>query len=211
MSADVLNAGNVAKPEPGDGMPDLAEAILGYLLEIDGYRDTCLRCEGTAVVRAGSPGLEVIRYFARHDDTVSQLRSTIGRLSVRPSRNHHPFPMSLGTVSKSQAHDDSGPLLRESIVWENRAALVHVTAADADAMRLQVSLLFPSVEGDLPKMPLRMLADALLCHEFLIPATVATPLPAKPDATSQAVCDYLKRTMPRNLYASQGISNLGAG
>ena len=57
----------------------------------------------------------------------------------------------------------------------------------------------------MPELPLRTLASVLLCHEFLVPAFVAIPLPTPQEAASLTVSAYLKRTMPPNLYASQCI------
>lgn len=208
--ADALIGSDGARSEHGDALADLAGAFLGYFLEIDGYRNVCLRCEETATVREHPSGVEVLRFYTRRDESISHLLSAAGRLTHVPSRNRRQTGDGSGELSRSGVQNPSPSLLRRDIVWENRPARVDVTAG-LDSTRLRVSLLFPRLEGDLPELPLRTLAHALLCHEFLMPAAVMPPLPVEAGDGCLTVLGYLKRTMPRNLSASQWIFHPGAG
>jgi hypothetical protein len=192
-----MTPGKDAEPEHSEEFADLADAFCAYLLEIDGYCDVCRRCEETAVVHERLAGLEVARFYEFRDPTLSHLRSALGVLGGNDE------------IAQSRKHLFT-PLLRYSLLWEHRLVLVAASLFPADATLLQVTLFLPHVESDLPELPLRTLAHALLCHEFLVPELIASPRPPPRLPRSLSVFDYLQRAMPEKLYASQCIRAIGA-
>jgi hypothetical protein len=189
--------GRDAEQEHSEEFADLADAFCAYLLEIDGYCDVCRRCEETVVVHERSAGIEVTRFYEFRDATLSHLRSALGVLG--------------GNDEIAQSRKKlSGPLLRYSLSWEHRPVLVAASFFPADATLLQVTLFLPHVKSDLPELPLRTLAHALLCHEFLLPGPIALPRPPPHMQRSLSAFDYLQRAMPEKLYASQCIRAIGA-
>jgi hypothetical protein len=192
-----MTPGRDAEPEHSEEFADLADAISAYLLEIDGYCDVCRRCEKAVVVHKRSAGIEVARFFEFRDATLSHLRSALGVLGGNDE------------IALARKHL-SAPLLRYSLSWKHRRLLVAASLFQADMALLQVTLFLPHLVSDLPELPLRTLAHALLCHEFLLPEPIAFPRPPPRLPQALSVFDYLQRAMPEKLYASQCIRAIGA-
>jgi hypothetical protein len=192
------------EPERVDGLTCLAGAVYAYLREIDAYRGVCSRCAGTAVVRERAAWLEVTRWYKPTDEALTHLGSALGRLPEhRPTQARR-------EGYRREAGDDSPITLPRHITWEHRPAVVRSSLTGSDARTLQVTLLLHREAGDLPELPLRTLASALLCHEFLLPEVIASPLPPGRAPRSLSVRAYLLRAMPPNLYAGQCIRDAGA-
>jgi hypothetical protein len=81
--------------------------------------------------------------------------------------------------------------------------LVH--AFTRSAKTLVVGLVLPRLGSALPELPLRAVAQALQCHEYLVPAAVASAIEAARPSGERGcgVRAYLMRAMPQSMLASQ--------
>lgn len=189
-----------------DGLTGLADAILSYLREIQDCWTVCQRHEGTAVLRERHEGLEITRFFECRDQTLTHVESAIRLLAVDPRIDGDDVP-DLGCYGTKQ-QDRGSPSssgMRAAIVWEARTGIVDACRSLSHASLLQVTLLLLPQGIDLPELPLRTVADALRCHEFLVPEVIGVPVPPPVSFRSLTVREYLQRAMPSNLHASQCI------
>lgn len=177
----------------------LTEGIYGYLQEVDGYRAVCRRHEGTAMAHAHDGELEVTRFFESGSNAAAHLQSALRQL---PHWEESPCRRSGGRGR----YQHPLRLVPCGIVWEERRLLVRARHLRSPPL-VQVDLVVPSRESDFPELPLKRLADALRCHEFLIPGVIAHSLPPPSGHGTQllGIREYLSRAMPPNLYASQCI------
>src|SRR5439155_1008168 len=96
------------------------------------------------------------------------------------------------------------PLIRSDRIWEGHQLLVRArTQHPSRVLTLEVCVL--PHNGGLPELPLRVLATALRCHEFLLSDGVAQPLPVPHDLLRSGIREYLTRVTPHNLSARQCI------
>jgi hypothetical protein len=220
MTAPTCPLTAVPASEPdldADALDRAAEAIIAYLEEVHGYRDTCQRHELTAGVYATTNALHVVRIFHASAEVLANLRDAGNRL---PAWRDSPWWDSdkerwrqLRKTSKDSSTTRSGgpPLFSRGVLWEGRPMLAR-TCWPGDGRLLRLDLILPAVELELPELPLRQVALGLRCHEFLLPARVAVALTpcTLPELRSLSPREYLQRAMPQNLYASQCFSLGGA-
>jgi hypothetical protein len=207
---------------PGTGIPDepgaehaihdLVQGLAAYLQEISDYGTVCRRHEGTATVCERGGTLRVIRSFQPGSQAVTHLFETVELLP----RWRWGAPRTNGEAAGAltgRAQDGPGPRLpgRWDLAWEGRRVLVEA-GAHPPAFHIEIEVCLFSREGELPELPLRALATALRCHEFLVPDGVAPALPRHPEPEREDcdISEYLLRAMPPKLIASQCIPPAGA-
>lgn len=182
------------EPEHTDALACVSAGLYAYLLEIDGYRAICSRHQGTAVIVARSEVLRVVRFFESRSGAVAHLTTALMQLSHWPE--HGPA---------AAIHPGRSFPVEGEFVWENRQLGIRTRRLRAGLL-VGVELTAPPWDGDLLELPLRRLANVLRCHEFLIPE-IKHPAAAPPAGEDGflGIREYLKRTMPPNLVASQCI------
>lgn len=188
-----------------DGLSCLTEGVHAYLQEIDDYRAVCRRHEGTAVVRQRRSQLQVARFFKNTSETATHLQSALRQLAAL--QGDHGRRDGGKDARRWRRHSTQEKAWRCQIVWAGRLLSLDAYRSGETAI-LQVNLHVPCVpRGDLPELPLRLLAEALRCHEFLLPDVVTAPLPVPPRQAAAFVGlrEYLLRVTPPNLLASQCI------
>lgn len=195
----------------------IADALLSYLSELESYRKVCRRHWRTVTVSESKGGLRVCRRLLSAEHGKASLLSQIEGLpgweatpfwaSERIHWEHHLLKRQ--TELRNQA--GLQPIIVRGIGWNGRAMLSSAFVSVADAALL-VELLLPSLPTDLPELPLRKIALALWCHEYALPASIATPAPSHPQPGDESLSieEYLQRTMPQNLVASQCFLHGGA-
>lgn len=195
--------------EPGhsDGLSSVVEGIYAYLLEIDAYRAVCRRHEGTATVDEQEGSLRVTRRFQNRGETTAHLTAAVRLLALR-QRCRGRRGNGRGRRGCSVARDnnlDICSLVRRNIIWEGRPLRIGVREQGSRTV-LHVDLCVYPPASDQSELPLRAVATALRCHEFLVPDTVALPLPGPGEGQERgSIREYLARAMPANLYASKWI------
>ena len=205
------------KPEnEADALDLLTEAIVSYCEEIDECRRICLQHERTTVVYATPCALHLVQLFPWKEKTLAHLRLSVERL---PQWDTSPFWKSeksswttlLRNIGKRAIPGARHPLLARGIAWEGRPVLVCASSVQGESL-LRLELLLPPILADVPELPLRVVASGLFCLESLLPERVAAAVPAAavPQGRSLPLLEYLRRTMPQNLYASQCFSLGGA-
>ncbi|MDD5055781.1 MAG: hypothetical protein PHZ00_05960 [Candidatus Peribacteraceae bacterium] len=194
-----------------NGSASLTEAILSYLQEVQEQRALVARHEGSAAIHtASSKQLEVYRMFERNAETAQALRSAAEKL---PSWENALYWKQEGgkweTIAREiearmVKHSKLHPILSRGIVWNNRPMFVHAYKYEPDP-RMKIELVLPSVPSPMPELPLRIIAEALQCHDYLVPEYTAKPLPPYEghDANFLTLSEYLSQTMPTELYATQ--------
>jgi len=192
-SIDPANPGDI------DAVALLTGGIYAYLLEVDGYRSICRRHEETATVEQDDGVVCVVRCFEPAAEAVEHLRTAV-QLLPPPRRDTQP--------NHHHGEGDSQPPreVRQDVIWEGR--LLHVRAGvQCSSAVLRVEVRVSPWESDFPELPLRTVATALRCHEFLLPDGVARAQPIREADQPKAhgVHAYLKCAMAPNLYASQCI------
>ena len=191
-----------AEPRQPDGLTGLAEGLYAYLQEVTADRDLCRRHEATIAVQQLDGELRLARCFENSSRTVSHLAGAIRLLP----RWRTPRGRKGGEGERPPGTHDVPCLLRSDIDWECRRHLVQAQIHPlSEALSVKVSV-FPW-ECELQQLPLRTIATALRCHEFLVPEGTALPLPVPggDGRATEGIRAYLARTMPPNAYASQCI------
>lgn len=196
------DAGAPEGHEADDAMACLVQGLVTYFQEVEGYRAVCRRHEGTAVVREARDGLWVVRCFADGGRACAHLASALRLLSTPDdAAGDHARDESRRWAIAGRS---SRSALQAHVSWEGRQALVRARTRQA-VLKVEVQILPPA--GDLPDLPLRALATALCCHEFLVPDGVAPALPCPPHsgARGDSIREYLTHAMPPKLAARQCI------
>ena len=190
-----------------DGTEALAEGLYIFLKEVQGYRATCLKHEGTAAIHDAGKELQVYRMFKRDDAVARQLFRASEAL---PSWGESLYWSSDGDrweklqrdiMARMKKHKKQHPIITRGVSWEGLPVLIHAYKYEPDPF-MKVELVMPAVTSVLPPLPLKTIADALRCHEFLIPdyMTVALP-PYQGHATDfLTIREYLSSAMSPNLY-----------
>jgi len=197
-----------------DGIAMLADALLRYFAELKSYRRVCRRHEGTVTVEKVGKGVRIVRTFSFQENAAACLRAGMEGLpgweqTLFWGCEHKGWERLL-RMRKAELQKRSGmhSVVVRGIAWEGRAILA-CGFASAEGI-LHVDLLLPPLPIELPRLPLRLIACALRCHEHLLPASVALPLQAYPRGQSLTIAEFLRRTTPQNLLASQCFPLPGA-
>jgi hypothetical protein len=184
-------------------------AVSSYLEEVSGYVEICGRHEKTTAIHARGRSLQIYRQFPRDEATAASIRSMAASL---PAWADSPFYRSGGAVwvkterevsARMTRHGRLLPIVTRGVVWDGMPLLVHAYKFEPDPF-LKVELLPQAILRDLPDLPLRIVAKALSCHEYLVPAHVASPLPPYRghEARFDTIAEYLREAMPEGLYAT---------
>lgn len=193
------------------GIYSLTGAILSYLQELHEQHALVERHEGLAAIHTTkSKQLEVYRMFDRNAETAEALRRAAESL---PSWKETPYwkkesnkweKLVRDIDARMARHSELHPIVTRGITWNNRPILIHAYKFEPDP-RMKLELILPTIPSLLPQLSLRTLADALHCHDYLVPSYIAKPLPPYEghDTNFQTLSEYLSQTMPKELYASQ--------
>jgi hypothetical protein len=193
-----------------DGLLRIAEAIHLYLGEVQADAELCQRHEATIAVADTGHALATHEAYACSGAVEARVQQAAAAL---PSWQESPWWRGEGArweqmkrALRAKARDGPGgrhPVIFRAAAWEGRPVLIQATALNARAA-LVLGLHFPHVPAALPELSLRTAARALRCHEQLAPGAVARPLvPFLNGPKYLTIREYLRRTMPQNLYASQ--------
>jgi hypothetical protein len=193
-----------------DGVQLLAEALGGYLQEVERYRAICQQHQHTAAIHMKGKELQIYRLFDRSADATEQLRTASELL---PPWEESVFWKYEGDAWKKlhrdvearmKKHQKLMPILTKGIEFNNLPMLIHAYKFEPDPM-MKVELIVPHSEAMDAELPLRILALALECHDYLLPAYVTHPLPpyTRHETKFATVWEYLSATMPPELFASQ--------
>jgi hypothetical protein len=195
-----------------DGLLALAEGLSGYLAEISTLRAICLRHESSATVRAAMGVLHVQRLFDPKSGVADRLAAHVNALPgweqslFWPSEQARWERLRARTAARWKADPRAGRVALRGVTWHGRPLLVSGCSQGAGAP-IQVVTSLPGLPLDLPELPLRQVAEALHCHEFLLPTSVAVPLPVGKHVGDWGhLRQYLERAAPQNRYASQCFS-----
>jgi len=170
-------------PGSCDGLGFLADALACYFAEVETWRAACERHQPTVAVRAADR-VRLTRRFPRERSLPKSLAERLNRLGK-------------ASPPRPSVKDDICPpgLTGEWVEWEGRPLLV-IVGADAGGGSVEVEVAFlPQHCGDLPENPMRAVASALACHEYLVPGNVASPLRVADwaDGSHLTIAQHLQR------------------
>jgi hypothetical protein len=203
-----------AREARSDALDVLTEAMVSYLDEVNDARAVCMRHERTASAYADRGIMHLIRTFPWAEEAADRVRDAAERL---PRWGRSPLrDAGLGGRGCKKADGrpaGSGrPIFSRGVAFEGRPVLVCISRMDGGQV-LGLELLLPRILLGLPELSLRQAASGLLCHEYLLAEAVAAALPAATLAEARflPLLEYLRRTTPRSLYASQCFLSPGTG
>ncbi len=198
-----------------DGVEMFAEALYEYLLEIESSRQICiLHGNNTAIHTTDSQALEVYRLYPRNEEVADCLRTGANLL---PSWEQSHFwssnasrlnKMKSGIEGRMKRNKRLLPLVTKGVAWQGIPLLLHGYKFEDDRLQgdvIKIEIDMIDLEAPTPELPIKLMASLLECHDFLVPNAVSAPLPpyTKHEANFITVQDFLKATMPENLYATQ--------
>lgn len=184
-----------------------------YLREVESQRALCEKHHATAAIHNKGMELQIYRQFDRREETATSIRkfadllpSWDTTLEWATEKNH------LSRVQKSierrmEKHSRQHPVYTRGVAWEHRPILIHAYKFEPDPI-LKLEIVLPGVKKHIEELPLHVICSALRCHEYLVPEFVA---PAKPpyerhETHFLTLTEYLSKTMPKGLYATEAIS-----
>jgi hypothetical protein len=201
---------NVTTSFNNDGIDDLARGLLLYLAEVDEYRNLCLQFEASATVRTQGECLVVCRRYRGRDAAYDRLRASVERLpngmtSVFWATQRRQWERVSRRMLGSLPRRVIRRSFRREVNWQGRCVLL-LAHESPDAAVVTVELVLLPLPLDLQEPPLRIVADALRCHAYLMPDAEALAVDdGKPARTGVTIREYLSRTAHQNTYAGQCI------
>ena len=192
-----------------DPVATLATALGGYIDDIERDCRECLQEESVATVTDTGGNLRLSWAIPCKRATIAHLREVIDGLpgwkeshfwtSDRPRLEALENRSWTGVMV-------SGPeaVVRRGISWVGRPVLVEAIPITR-GKQMVLELLLPAVYREWPELPLRPVADAVRCYRVLVPDDLVRALPRSslPATGAESIGQFLTRTMPSNLYASQ--------
>ncbi len=196
--------------DPNDGLSLASEAIHDYLMEIHSMGNICLRHANTAAIHDRGDILQVYRLFKREELTARTLRKASNELEgwehspFWPSERIHWTKLAAEVARRVDRHSRQHPIVTRGILWNGRPFLIHAYKFEPDPV-MKVEIVVPDLPDSIEELPLRAVASSLECHEYLVPSYITTPLApwVHHEAKFSTISEYLSRTMPTQLYASQ--------
>jgi len=195
---------------------ELMVGIYSYLTELKDMRDACMRHQDSAAIHEKGEALQIYRLFDRAFGTAQYLLRATERLpSWEQSCFWHSDAEQLSKLQRDVAarmnkHKKQHPIVTRGVAWEGYPILIHAYKFEPDPI-MKVELVLPDVEEELPQLPLKKVASALKCHEYLIPKSVAEAKPPyeRHETEFSTLWDFVRRSTPPSLYAAYCFPSQG--
>ena len=196
-----------------NGVVMLGEAFYEYLQEIEAARQICCQHQSTAAIHERGTELQIYSIFKREERTAAELRSNTDFL---PDWKQSPYYRADGRrwghlqsrIEKQMAkHTKLHPIITRGVNWEGYPMLIHAYKFEPDPV-MKIELVLPTYQSEAPPLPIKTVAAALECLDFLVPSYVTTPLPPYDhhETKFSTIFEYLRRVMPKDTYASISLS-----
>lgn len=198
----------------------ISKAYSLYLRHISDQYALCAKHELTTAIHTKGKVLQVYRQYDRDEKTAKQIREVTDAL---PSWEALPYwKISASHLQKVERevsmrmrkHSKQHPIVTKGVEFEGRPILIHAYKFEPDPI-MKLELIIPELklESIQPELPLQRVASAIRCHEFIVPTFIT--LPKAPYAGHETefltVSEYLRKTMPKNTYATQYLAPHFAG
>ncbi len=159
--------------EAEQNLKQFASCILDFVMELDGYRQTCIRHDkSTAVTLAKNGTLWLRKKYELTDDVQETVDRTVGAME---DWKESPWWHKWDTWDdlKERMEKREKPLVCTGVHWEGWPMLVCITVSEKS---VTIATASPAVGSEtLPELPLRKAAMALRCHEHIVPEWLAKP------------------------------------
>lgn len=206
----------LAQNEESDGLEMLAEAVHLYLGEIEECRAICELHKDTAAIHTKGKELQVFRMFKRDDTAITYLKNMTKQM---PGWEESPHWLATGqkwqklerdVTSRMKKHTKQIPIATKGVDWEGTPILIHAYKFETDP-NMKLELILPDYESDTTPLPIQAIAEALRCHDHLLPQYMATALPPyeRHETAFQTIPEYLAAHMPPARYASHCLTSMG--
>lgn len=201
-----------------DGLELLRDALYGYFMEIESCRVICARHESEAAIHSKGKTLQLYRLFKRDEVTAKQIINAVKELPgweesiyyKKGGKLHRLWEKMYKEVEHRMVkHKKLRSIVTRGVEWEGLPILVHGYKYEPDPV-MKVELLVAPYESPAPELPIQIMSSLLRCHEHIVPEYIASPLPPyeRHEAAFEMISDYLSRTMPKDLYATQCLPRM---
>lgn len=189
-----------------------------YVREVETQRALCAKHLTTAVVHDKGKELQIYRQFERKEEVAASIRRFADLLPgweealEWDSQNAYLSRIQKSVERRMEKHAKQHAVYTRGVAWEHRPVLIHAYKFEPDP-RMKLEIILPSVRRHFDELPLHRVCSALRCHEYLIPEFVAAPRPPYEghETDFMTLSEYLSKTMPKGLYATEAVSFIRAG
>ena len=194
----------------GTGIRNIGDVLLLYLKEINYQHALCHKHEKTTAIHTRGNELQVYRMYQSSAKLAEHLHKAVAKLSGWEESAYWEMnkqaweKLRKEVENRVEQHSSQFHVSCRGVVWDGTPLLVHAYKFDADGY-LKIELVIPEFKRHLLVLPVRTIAEAIECHEYLVPEFIAKPKPpyAGHEAAFESLTDYLSRTMPPELYATR--------
>ena len=193
-----------------DGLPDLANAWVDYLYDIEDARALCEKHSESAAVHNKGTAFQLYRLFPATAEVADFIRDGVKKLPTWEESTFAGLDLGKWEKLKNQIlqrmakHQELLPVVTQGISWGGDPILIHAYKFEPDPI-LKVELISPAYLTCAPELPIQTVAKLLSCHEFLVPDGIEDALPpyTRHETEFLTIWEYLSLTMPEGLYASR--------
>ncbi|MDD4318997.1 MAG: hypothetical protein PHW10_01590 [Candidatus Peribacteraceae bacterium] len=189
-------------------MNGLCRALYSFVSEIGRQRDLCIRHRFTTAIHTKSKELGVYRMYGREEEAIKYLRDAAS--SLPPWEEAALFDWEGVKWNKVKAqidrrvgrHKELEPVVSRGVAWKGNPVAIHAYKFEVERFfKIELEMLGETARQ--PERALKTMAEALECHDFLIPEAVAKPKApyTKHEAAFLTIDEYLSRKLPPDMYA----------
>jgi len=190
-----------------DNLNALCRALHSFVVEIGTQRDLCIRNRDTTAIHAKGKELGVYRMYERDEKPIKHLRDAAAALPPWKDALLADWEGAEWDRVKAQIdnrverHTKLETIVSRGVAWKGHPVCIHAYKFEAEP-RFKVELEMLGSIAKRPEQSLKILSEALECHDFLIPTVVALPKPPyeKHEAAFYTIDEYLSRNLPSDMY-----------
>lgn len=191
----------------------IAKAINLYLREVEDQRALCLKHHQTTAIHDKGQELQIYRQFDRAEEIASSIRkfgdllpSWDTTLEWADQKNNL-LSLQKSIERRMERHSKQHAVYTRGVAWGHRPVLIHAYKFEPDPV-LKLEIVLPGIKRHIEELPIHIICSALRCHEYLVPEFIAKPKPPyeRHKIDFLTLTEYLTKTMPKDLYATQAIA-----
>lgn len=190
-----------------ENLDALCRALGSFFEEFGAQRDLCIRNRNMTAIHAKGKELGVYRMYDRQEEAIKQLRDATAALPSWDDAALFDWEGNDWNKIKSEIdrrthrHKKLETVVSRGVTWRGRPVCIHAYKFEVDPV-FKVELEMLGTPAKRPEFALKTLADALECHEFLIPSEVCMPRSpyVKHEAAFLTIDEYLSRNLPSDMY-----------
>lgn len=191
----------------------VAKTLNIYVREVEAQRALCEKHWRTVAIHNKGNELQIYRQFERKEEIAASIRR-FGDLLPGweetlewKSQSAYLSRIQKAVERRMEKHSKQHAVYTRGVAWEHRPILIHAYKFEPDP-RMKLEIVLPNVQRHFDELPVHRVCSALRCHEYLIPDYIAASRPPYEghDMEFLTLTEYLSKTMPKGLYATEAIS-----